>query len=407
MTDLTVSQIREAARGLRYITRVTPVIRAHWLEMLAGGPVYLKCENLQRSGSFKLRGAYTRISRLSEQERSRGVVAASAGNHAQGVALAAADLGVSATVFMPRSASLPKVAATADYGATVELVGESVEAALAAAAVFAAETGAVMVHPFDHPDVVLGQGTVGLEIAEQVPAAKSVVVPVGGGGLLAGTALALKGTRPNTEVFGVQAKAVAPMAGSLAARKPVPWQTPTPTMADGIAVTDPGVVPVSVAATLVTSVVDVTEAELADGMLQTLERGKLVAEPAGVAGVAALLAEPDRFPTPAVIVISGGNVDPLLLNKVINRGLAAAGRFVSITVRMTDVPGSLARLLTLLAQAEANVLDVNHQRSDPSLNIGEVRTQVGLEMRGPAQRDELFEALAASGYDFSSRDGGS
>nr|MCH9816288.1 pyridoxal-phosphate dependent enzyme [Actinomycetes bacterium] len=191
MTDLTVAQIREAARGLRRITRVTPVIRAHWLETLAGGPVYLKCENLQRSGSFKLRGAYTRISRLSEQERSRGVVAASAGNHAQGVALAAADLGVSATVFMPRSASLPKVAATADYGATVELVGESVEAALAAAAAFAAETGAVMVHPFDHPDVVLGQGTVGLESAEQVPAAKSVVVPVGGGGLLAGTALAL------------------------------------------------------------------------------------------------------------------------------------------------------------------------------------------------------------------------
>ena len=403
MTDLAVGQIREAASDLRHITRVTPVIRAHWLEGLAGGPVWLKCENLQRSGSFKLRGAYTRIARLSDLERARGVVAASAGNHAQGVALAAADLGVNATVFMPRSASLPKVAATAEYGAEVKLVGETVEAALAAAQRFAVETGAVMVHPFDHPDIVLGQGTVGLEIAEQVPAVQSVIVPVGGGGLLAGTALALSGTRPRTQVFGVQAKAVAPMANSLSAAKPIPWQNPTPTMADGIAVTVPGKVPVSVATSLVTEVVDVTEAELADGMLQTLEKGKLVAEPAGVAGVAALLAQPNRFPTPVVIVISGGNVDPLLLNKVINRGLASAGRFVNITVRMADVPGSLARLLTLFAQSEANVLDVDHQRSDPSLGIGEVRTQVTLEMRGPAQRDELFGTLRAAGYDFSSR----
>jgi threonine dehydratase len=402
MPDLGVGDIREAARGLRQVTRVTPVIRAHWLEVLVGGPVYLKCENLQRSGSFKLRGAYSRISRLSVAERARGVVAASAGNHAQGVALAAADLDVSATVFMPKSASLPKVAATAAYGARVELVGETVEAALAAADEYADQTGAVLVHPFDHPDVVLGQGTVGLEIVEQVPGVNSILVPTGGGGLLSGIALATDGTRPSAQVIGVQTRAVAPMSQSLAEAKPVLWRGSQRTIADGIAVARPGDVPVAVAAGRVHDVVTVSEAELAEGLLQTLERGKLVTEPAGVAGVSALLAYPTRFPSPVVVVISGGNIDPLLLNKVIHRGLALAGRFASITVRMADVPGSLAQLLTLLADCEVNVLDVDHQRSDPQLAVGEVRTQVALEMRGPQQRDEVFAALRTSGYEFSS-----
>jgi threonine dehydratase len=398
MADISIEEIREAATILRGVARVTPVLPAHWLEALVNGPVHLKCENLQRSGSFKLRGAYVRISRLNSDERSRGVVAASAGNHGQGVALAASQLGIAATVFMPRTAALPKVEATRAYGATVELVGETVEEALLRSTEYAAATGAELIHPFDHRDIVLGQGTVGLELVEQIPDVATVVVPTGGGGLLAGTALAVKALRPNARVVGVQATGAAPMPASLAARVPVAMTTKPATMADGIAVGRPGDIPVALAAPLVDLVQTVSEGSLANALVQTLERAKLLAEPAGVAGVAAILDNPELFEPPVAVILSGGNLDPVLLNRVIHHGLATAGRFVAITVRMDDRPGLLAALLGRLAESEVNVLDVSHVRSDARLAIGEVEAVILLETRGPDHRDAAIEHLRADGY---------
>jgi threonine dehydratase len=399
--DVTLADIRAADVLVRQVARRTPLLPAHWVEPLVGGPVLLKAENLQRAGSFKLRGAYVRLSRLTPAEREAGVVAASAGNHAQGVALAAAELGIAATVFMPRTASLPKVVATRAYGADVHLVGESVEDALAAAARFVDDAGATLIHPFDHVDIVAGQGSVGLEIIEQLPEVATVLVPAGGGGLLAGVATAIKGMRPQVRVVGVQAANCATLTESLARGVPVPARTGLVTMADGIAVSVPGAVPVAVAAPLVDDVVTVTEEQISDGLLKTLERAKLLAEPAGVVGVSALLADPTAYEPPVVIVLSGGNVDPVLLNRIVRHGLAVAGRHVALTVRLPDQPGALAGYLGALADTEVNVLDVSHFRSDPRLAVGEVEIMVLLETRGPDHRDAVIAALRTAGYDIS------
>ena len=263
--------------------RETPLLESSALSALVGGPVYLKCENLQRGGSFKVRGAYLRIARLIAAERERGVVAASAGNHAQGVALAAAALGTRATVVMPAAAPLPKVAATRSYGADVVLHGAAVEDALAMAQDLAEETGSIFIHPFDHPDVIAGQGTVGLEIAEQCPQVRTIALPVGGGGLASGVAVAASAVLPDARLIGVQAEAVAPVPASIAAGYPVSV-TPSPTMADGIAVARPGDLTIALLAGLGTTVVTVTEENLSRGLLLCLERAKQVVEPAGAAG---------------------------------------------------------------------------------------------------------------------------
>lgn len=396
--ELTEARLRAAAATIGTAARRTPLLPAHWLEQLHGRPVHLKCENLQRSGSFKIRGASLRLARLSPQEGAAGVVAASAGNHAQGVALAAADRGIPATVFMPRSVSLPKLAATRDYGATVELVGDTVDEALVAAQDFAHRTGAVLVHPFDHPDVVAGQATVGLEIVDQLPDVASVLVPAGGGGLLAGVAAAVKALRPLVRVFAVQAAGSLTLPESFRQHRSVPLAGAPRTMADGIAVGRPGDYPVAVAEPLVDGVVAVTEEQIADAVVQTLERAKLLVEPAGVVGVSAYLADPKRFPPPTAIVLSGGNVDPLLLHRIIQHGLALAGRYVAITVRMPDRPGSLAALLATIAAAEVNVVDISHLRTDPRLEVGEVEIVVLLETRGPQHREAALEHLRRAGY---------
>lgn len=397
--EVTLADIRAADELVRQVARRTPLLPAHWVEPLVGGRVLLKAENLQRAGSFKLRGAYVRIARLTQAERANGVVAASAGNHAQGVALAAAELGIASTVFMPRSASLPKVVATRAYGAEVHLIGDTVEDALAAAAEFVAATGAVLIHPFDHADIVAGQGSVGLEIIEQLPEVATVVVPAGGGGLLAGVAAAVKGMRPNVRVVAVQAANCTTLIESLAQGRPVAVGRHEATMADGIAVARPGAVPIAVATALVDDVVTVTEEQISDGLLQTLERAKLLAEPAGVVGVSAVLADPLAFAPPVVVVLSGGNVDPVLLNRILRHGLAVAGRHVAVTVRLPDQPGTLAAYLGALADAEVNVLDVSHLRSDPRLAVGEVEIVVLLETRGPDHRDSAIAALRRAGYD--------
>ncbi|MHB1431666.1 MAG: threonine ammonia-lyase [Streptosporangiaceae bacterium] len=393
-----IQRARAASGG---VVRRTPMLYSTMLSDLAGGEVWLKCENLQRAGSFKIRGAYWRMSRLTPPERARGVVAASAGNHAQGVALAASILNVPATVVMPDTAPLPKLAATRSYGAQVVLHGATIADALARAGQIAEETGAIFIHPFDHPDVVAGQGTVGLEIAEQCPQARTVIVPVGGGGLAAGVAIALRGAPPLAGdppvVLGVQAGAVAPFPASLAAGHPVAVR-PDPTMADGIAVDRPGQLTFGLVSELVQDVLTVTEDGLARALLICLERAKLLVEPAGAAGVAALLEHRDLIRPPVVALLSGGNIDPLLLARVLRHGLAAAGRFLAMRCRIPDLPGSLAGLLTAVADLGGNLIEVAHERVSAGLRVAEVEVILQMETRGPEHREAIIEALAERGY---------
>ena len=386
-----------ARKLLRDVISETPMRYSRVLSETVGGPVYLKCENLQRTGSFKVRGAYVRISRLSDAERARGVVAASAGNHAQGVAFAAGLLGCEATVVMPEGAPLPKVEATRGYGAHVVLHGSCVEDVLAEALGYAERTGAVFIHPYDHPDVIAGQGTLGFEVVEQCPQVRTVVVPVGGGGLASGVAVAVKDLDPAISVVGVQAEAVAPYPGSLAAGHPVSVQA-GPTMADGIAVARPGDIPFAILSALADRVVTVSEESLSRGLLLCLERAKQVVEPAGAAGVAALLEHPRDFVPPVVVVLSGGNIDPLLLSKLLRHGLTAAGRYLAFRCRLSDRPGSLAKLLGDLADLGANVLEVGHERLGPRLHVDEAEVILVVETRGPEHCDDVIGALRAAGY---------
>jgi threonine dehydratase len=392
-----LADVQAARRLLKGVIRDTPIQGSRPLSDLVGGPVWLKCENLQRAGSFKIRGAYTRISRLSAQEAARGVVAASAGNHAQGVALAASLHGIRSTVFMPDGAPIPKVEATRAYGAEVRFAGHVVDESLLAAREFAETTGAVLVHPFDHADIVAGQGTVGLEILDQCPDVRTVVVCTGGGGLLAGIAVAIKGLRPDVRIIGVQAESAAAYPGSLAAGSPVALDGMA-TMADGIAVGCPGPVPFCIVQELVDDIVTVSEESLSQALLMCLERAKQLVEPAGAAGVAALLDDPGRFEPPVVVVLSGGNVDPLLLMRVLRHGLAVAGRFLTFRARIADRPGALVRLLTAVADADASVLEVEHVRIDPRLHVDEVEVELQLETRGAEHRSEVVAALRAAGY---------
>jgi len=388
----------EAARELLGdVARLTPVEGSRPLSELVGGPVLLKCENLQRAGSFKIRGGYVRISRLTDEERGRGVVAASAGNHAQGVALAATLLGARSTVFMPEGAPLPKVEATRAYGAQVQFSGSTVDDALVAARAFAGETGAVFIHPFDHPDIVAGQGTVGLEILEQAPEVKTIVMSIGGGGLASGIAAAVKAVRPDVRLVGVQAAGAAAYPASLVAGHPVPLDAMA-TIADGIAVGCPGDLTYRMVRDLVDDVVTVSEESLSQALLLCLERAKLVVEPAGAAAVAALMDAPHTFEPPVVAVLSGGNIDPVLLLRVLRHGMIAAGRYLSFRLRIPDRPGELARLLGMLAASGANVLDVEHRRTGAKLHIDEVEVALQLETRGAEHCHEVLTRLRRAGY---------
>ncbi|MBK3554974.1 threonine ammonia-lyase [Streptomyces globisporus] len=394
---LILDDVRGAQKMLDGVARVTALEGSRHLTGLVGAPVHLKCENLQRTGSFKLRGAYVRISGLTPVERAAGVVAASAGNHAQGVALASSLLGVRSTVFMPVGAPLPKVAATREYGAEVRLHGQVVDETLAAAERYAEETGAVFIHPFDHPDIIAGQGTVGLEILEQCPEVRTIVLGIGGGGFAAGVAVAVKALRPDVRIVGVQAEGAACYPPSLAAGYPVSLDAPA-TMADGIKVGRPGDVPFALVEELVDEVRTVTEDELSRALLLCLERAKLVVEPAGASPVAALLSDPKAFRGPVVAVLSGGNVDPLLMQRILRHGMSAAGRYLSLRLRLTDRPGALAALLATLTVADANVLDISHVRTDPRLGLTEAEVDLYLETKGPQHCADVEETLRAEGY---------
>lgn len=424
-SQVTLADVQSAANLLATVSEITPVQPSRLLSELVGRPVWLKLENLQRAGSFKIRGAFNRMSRLSEAEKAKGVVAASAGNHAQGVALAAQMLGMKATIYMPVDAPLPKIEATRGYGAEIKLVGKSVDEALTYALAESEQTGATLIHPFDHPDIVAGQGTIALEILAQVPEVDTIIVPVGGGGLIAGIATVLAEVAPHVKVIGVQAKNAAAYPDSLAAQKPIPHKLGQ-TMADGIAVGTPGKVPLNILTHLGVEVETVSESDLARALLALIERSKIVVEPSGAAGVAALMANPKQFAAPAatqggddgakptqsvpgspatisgrgaiVPVLSGGNIDPQLLMRLIRRGLVEGGRLLQLRVHVDDRPGSLARLLTVAAEAGANVVDVRHSRMESNLGIFEAVVLLELEAKGPAHCEQVRTAISDAGF---------
>jgi threonine dehydratase len=394
---VTIGDIEAARRLLQDVAIQTPLEVSRSLTAIATTPVHLKCENLQRTGSFKIRGAYVRISRLSPEDRARGVVAASAGNHAQGVALAASLLEAQCTVFMPEGAPIPKEEATRSYGAEVRFTGSTVDDALAAAREYADKTDAVFIHPFDHPDIIAGQGTIGLEILEQLPTAATVLVSIGGGGLAAGLATAIHSRRPDVSIVGVQAENAATYPACLAAGHPMTVKL-APTMADGIAVGRPGDVPFAAIQRHVDRVVTVSEESMSQALLMLAERAKQVVEPAGAAAVAALLQYPGAFSGPVVAILSGGNVDPLLLMQVIRHGLASARRYLSFRVRIPDHPGELVRMLSQLADLQVNVLDVVHERTSAHLHVDEVVVALQVETRGQRHCEQVLARLREVGY---------
>jgi threonine dehydratase len=382
------------------IAKETPLLDSFYLSDLTGGQVFLKAENLQRTGAYKLRGAYNRMSKLTAAERKRGVVAASAGNHAQGVALAASKLGIKATIFMPIGASLPKVQATKGYGAEVVLTGATFAECLKTAQEFSQKKNAVFIPPFDHIDVVIGQGTVGLEIMNELPDVDNIVVAIGGGGLAAGVAVAAKlSAKANgrkVKVYGVQSEHAAPYVPSMKSGKLTEVVT-TPTIADGIAVSKPGRIPFELIKKHVDKVVTVSENEIAKAILVLLERAKQVVEPAGAVGVAALIAGKLKLKGKTVVILSGGNMDPLLLQRVVRHGLAAAERYTTISVMLPDRPGQLALTAEVIAKANANVVEVLHTRHGLGLKISEVELNLSVETSGHEHTLEVLKALKNAG----------
>ena len=396
----TLEEFEIAHENVAQVAIQTPVLHSHYLSELLGVEVYLKCENLQRTGAYKLRGAFNRMSKLTPDERKKGVVAASAGNHAQGVALAAKRLGIKATIFMPVGASLPKFQATQNYGAEVVLEGAVFGETLKAAKEYSAAKGAIFIPPFDHIDVVAGQGTVGLEIMDQVPDVTTILVAIGGGGLAAGVAVAakLKAAQQGRKikVIGVQAKNAASYVPSLKAGKEVEIKTQR-TIADGIAVAKPGHIPFELIAKHIDKVVTVTDDEIAKAIVVLMERSKQVVEPAGAAAVAALMSGAFKPKGKTVAVLSGGNIDPLLMQKIIGFGLTAAERYTTISVMLPDRPGQLVKTAEAIAAAQGNVVEVLHTRHGEGLEIGEVELRVSVETMGHEHRERVIQALKDAG----------
>lgn len=398
----TLAELDEARAIVDRVITTTPVDTANFLTARLGAPVVLKCENMQRTGSYKIRGATYRLSQLDAEQRSHGVVAASAGNHAQGVAYAARELGIPARLFMPVGVPLPKLEATLNYGAEIELVGNNVAEALEAAMAYAAETGAEFIHPYDHPDIIRGQATLGLDVLDQVPDADQIVVPIGGGGLVSGVAAAVRARREEAggrpvRIVGVQAEHSAPFPASLRAGHRI-MVDPRPTIADGIAVAYPGAITFEVVRELVDDVVTVSEDDIARAILLLIERAKLVVEPAGATAVAAILAGRIDPVGVTVPVLSGGNIDPLMLEKVISYGLTASDRYLKMVIGLSDVPGQLATISRILADLGANVIEVLHTRHNKGLQITQVELELSVETRGTEHVQQVFEALRRAGY---------
>lgn len=391
---LDLDAIRQASQRISGVVRQTPLIPSRHLSELLGAPVYLKAEALQRTGSFKLRGAANRLALLTEEQRRHGIVAASAGNHGQAVALVASSMGVQSRVVMPRGASVAKVEATRSYGGEVILEDEPFARAMA----MAREENLTLIHPFDDPAIVAGQGTVGLEIVEALPDVTQVVVPTGGGGLAAGVALAVESLRPAARVVGVQSAAAPGVEQSLRQGRPLALK-PRPTIADGVAVAGPGEVTFPLLQRYLDDIVIVDEETIAQAIVLLLERSKLVAEGAGALGVAAILeCLIPAAPGPTVLIVSGGNIDIHLLARAAEHGLTHAGRYLSITVGLEDSPEQLAGLLAVLAAAGANVLQLEHHRWGVHLPMGRIAANLVLETRDRLHAEEVCSGLEAAGY---------
>jgi threonine dehydratase len=384
-TAPTLAEFEAARRRLDGVARITPVYSSETFSRLAGRTVWLKAETLQRTGSFKIRGAYNKISSLAGRDGSAGVAAASAGNHGQAVAWAAREVGVPATIFVPQDAPMAKVEAARSYGARVEMTGARFEDSLDAARAHVEETGALFVHPFEDEAVIAGQGTLGLELADQLPDVATVVVPVGGGGLCSGISLALKAVRPEVDVVGVQAASCLPGGSGF-------------TIADGIAVKAPGEFTMSILDTTLSALVSVSDEEISTAIVMLLERAKLVVEGAGAVGIAALLAGKVPGDGPVAILLSGGNIDATLLISVMRHGLTHAGRYVVIRTRVPDRPGELARLLELLAEQRVNVVSVEHHREGMAVSVAETEVELTLTTRDAEHCAEVLAALQAWGY---------
>jgi threonine dehydratase len=380
-TAPTPVEIEEARARLDGVARVTPVYRSETLSKLIGRDVAFKAENLQRTGSFKIRGAVSKIATLSGRERRAGVVAASAGNHGQAVAWAAREAGIKATIFMPQDAPMAKVEPTKTYGAVAELKGATFEDSLEAALAYAEASGATFVHPYEDPLVIAGQGTIGLELAEQVPDAGTVVIPVGGGGLSSGISLALRAVKPDVRIVGVQAG----LDG---------W-----TIADGIFVKSVGERTGRILEETLDDMISVTDDEICQAIVLLLERAKLVVEGAGAVGVAALLSGKAGGEGQAVALLSGGNIDPTVLISVMRHGLTTAGRYLVLRTRLRDRPGELIKLLTKVAQERANVISVEHHREGMDVPVSESEIELTLTMRDEHHCSVLLETLRSLGYE--------
>jgi threonine dehydratase len=374
-----LAEIEAARRRLEGVARATPVYSSETFTRLAGREVWLKAENLQRTGSFKVRGAYNTIATLAEEERKAGVVAASAGNHGQAVAWAARRAGIRATVFMPEDAPMAKVEAARGYGAEVELQGEDFDETLTACTKYVEREGATFVHAFEDPRVIAGQGTIGLELAEQLPACTTVVMPVGGGGLAAGIATGLRAIRPHTRLVGVKAQ-----AGF--------------TIADGIAVKHPGELTMDILDKTLDDLVQVDDDEISEALVLCVERTKLVVEGAGAAALAALLAGRVGGEGPVALLLSGGNIDPTLLISVMRYGLTRSGRYLVLRTFISDRPGALTKLLELVALRRGNVLSVEHHREGMRIDVMQTEVELTLVTRDEAHCAEIVGALEEEGY---------
>ena len=385
LADVEAARSRLAGKGVR----VTPLYASETFGRMTGRPVHLKAETLQRTGSFKIRGAVNKIGSLSEAERKACFVAASAGNHGQAVAWAAREAGIEATIFMPAETPMAKVEPTRNYGARAELTGATFEDAVTAAVAHVEETGATFVHPFEDPDVIAGQGTIGLELVEQLPEVATVVIPIGGGGLASGIALTLRALRPDVKIVGVQAAACAPLAGGTEFGY---------TIAEGIAVKHPGDLTSRLLGDLLESVVTVTDEEISQAIVLLTERAKLVVEGAGAAAMAALLVGRVTGDGPTVAILSGGNIDPTLLIQVMRHGLTLAGRYLVVRTRVADRPGELAKLLALFADEHANVVSIEHHREGMDTPVTESEVEATLLTRDQEHCTAIIYAMRQRGY---------
>jgi threonine dehydratase len=388
-TAPTFADIRAARERIRGAARETPIFVSESFERMTGREVWLKAENLQRTGSFKIRGAVNCVATLSEGERAAGVVAVSAGNHAQAVAWAAREAGIDATIFMPQDTPVAKVEATQNYGARIELGGEMFDDAYEAASAYAGASGATFVHPFEDERVIAGQGTIGIELIEQLPDVMTIVVPIGGGGLAAGIAIAAKELKPGLRIVGVQAAACAPLAGGQAVGF---------TIAEGIAVKNPGELTTAIVRELIDDVVTVTDEEISKAIVLSLERAKLLVEGAGAAPLAALLAGRVGGEGRVAVLLSGGNIDPSLLITVMRHGLTLAGRYLVVRTRVSDRPGELVKLLSRVAQERVNLVSVEHHREGIQLSVAETEVELTLSTRDEAHALGLLEAMERWGY---------